>query len=89
MRAEARDIFVERLRASGATRSYLTDMTVNIWGTEAGGHRDHVAESVVLGGGLVSFTSGRPRTHDADHDSAASNPEAEMTESEQTGMPMR
>jgi hypothetical protein len=62
VRSEARDIFVERLRSSGASRSYLKEMTVNIWGTEAGGHRDHVAESVVLGGGLVSFASRHPRT---------------------------
>ena len=62
VRADARDIFVDRVRASGASHAYLTDMKVNIWGSEAGGHRDHVAEPSVLGGGLVSFTSGRPRT---------------------------
>ncbi|HEX4015442.1 MAG TPA: heavy metal-binding domain-containing protein [Frankiaceae bacterium] len=62
VRSDARDLFAERVRASGANRSYLTDMKLNIWGTEVGpGHRDHVAESIVLGGGLVSFASRLPR----------------------------
>jgi uncharacterized protein YbjQ (UPF0145 family) len=63
VRADAREIFAERIRASGADRAYLTDMKLNVWGIEAGpGHRDHVAEAVVLGGGLASFTTGRART---------------------------
>jgi uncharacterized protein YbjQ (UPF0145 family) len=59
VRAEARDIFAERIGRSGADRAYVTDMKLNVWGIEPGpGHRDHVAESIVIGGGLVSFTSG-------------------------------
>ncbi len=63
VRADARAIFAERVRSSGADRAYLTDMKLNVWGIEPGpGHRDHVAEAVVHGGGLVSFTSGPART---------------------------
>lgn len=59
VRAEAREIFAERIGRSGADRAYVTDMKLNVWGIEPGpGHRDHVAESIVIGGGLVSFTSG-------------------------------
>jgi uncharacterized protein YbjQ (UPF0145 family) len=59
VRADAREIFAERIRHSGADRAYLTDMKLDVWAVEPGpGHRDHVAESVVIGGGLVSFASG-------------------------------
>jgi hypothetical protein len=55
VRHEAREVFAQRIGASGATRAYVTHMDVNVWAIEAAGHRDHAAESVVIGGGLVPF----------------------------------
>jgi uncharacterized protein YbjQ (UPF0145 family) len=55
VRHEAREVFAQRIQHSGATRAYVTHMNVHVWSLEAPGHRDHAAESVVMGGGLVPF----------------------------------
>jgi uncharacterized protein YbjQ (UPF0145 family) len=55
VRHEAREVFGQRIKASGASRAYVTHMNVNIWTIEAAGHRDHAAESIVIGGGLLPF----------------------------------
>ena len=55
VRHEAREVFAQRIQASGATRAYVTHMNVRVWALEVAGHRDHAAESVVIGGGLVPF----------------------------------
>ncbi len=55
VRAEAREVFAQRIRQSGAMQAYLSHMNVNVWLLESAGHRDHVAESVVMGGGLLPF----------------------------------
>jgi hypothetical protein len=56
VRHEAREVFTERIGASGATRAYVTHMNVRVWSLEpSAGHRDHAAESLVIGGGLVPF----------------------------------
>lgn len=56
VRHEAREVFAQRIQASGASRAYVTKMDLRIWSIEpSDGHRDHAAESVVIGGGLVQF----------------------------------
>ncbi len=59
VRNESREIFADHVGASGATRAYVTSLNLHIWSIEpSDGHRDHVAESVMIGGGLIDFAHG-------------------------------
>jgi hypothetical protein len=59
VRNESREIFARHVSSSGATRAYVTSLKLHIWSIEpSDGHRDHVAESVMIGGGLIDFAHG-------------------------------
>jgi uncharacterized protein YbjQ (UPF0145 family) len=56
VRADARRQFDHRVAARGATSATVSDMTLHIWEQEpSDGHRDHLAESIVVGNALVHF----------------------------------
>ena len=59
VRNESRELFAQQIRSSGASRAYITKIDQRIWAIEpSDGHRDHVAESVLIGGGLIDFAHG-------------------------------
>lgn len=58
-RADARWQFENRVAKYGADAATVTDMSLHIWEIEpSDGHRDHVAESVIVGNGLAKFHRG-------------------------------
>lgn len=60
VRADARHAFDARVRAAGADGAILSDLAMHVWSIEPGeGHRDHVAESTVIGSALAQFHQGR------------------------------
>lgn len=61
VRDEARDAFARRVASSGATHAYVSRMNLRVWSAEPSeNHRDHVAEAMVVGGGLVPFERSKP-----------------------------
>jgi uncharacterized protein YbjQ (UPF0145 family) len=65
-RADAREQFENKVAKYGADCAIVSDMSLHIWGMEpAAGHRDHVAESVVVGNALAKFHKGRDAPTDS------------------------
>lgn len=65
-RADARNKFAQRAAKHGGDAAIVSDMALHIWALEAGeGHRDHVAESVVVGSALAKFHGGVQAPTDA------------------------
>jgi uncharacterized protein YbjQ (UPF0145 family) len=54
-RHEARALFRRRLATSGATRAYVADLRLATWRLDPNNATYHVAESTVIGGGLIDF----------------------------------
>ncbi|MDQ1683331.1 MAG: hypothetical protein QOC82_68 [Frankiaceae bacterium] len=66
VRADARIKFAERAAKHGGDAAIVSDMAMNVWAIEAGeNHRDHVAESVVVGTALAKFHQGAQAPTDA------------------------
>lgn len=58
-RADARNKFAQRAAKHGGDAAIISDMALNVWPIEQGeNHRDHVAESVVVGTALAAFDPG-------------------------------
>jgi uncharacterized protein YbjQ (UPF0145 family) len=58
-RADARVQFENRAARLGADAATVSDMSLHVWEIEPGeGHRDHVAEAMVVGNSLVKFHQG-------------------------------
>ncbi|HVV74426.1 MAG TPA: heavy metal-binding domain-containing protein [Mycobacteriales bacterium] len=65
-RADARWQFENRVAKYGADSAIVTDMSMRIWEIEpSDGHRDHVAESVIVGNGLAQFHRSKTATTDS------------------------
>jgi hypothetical protein len=65
-RADAREQFENRLAKHGGDCAIVSDMDLHIWSIEpSDGHRDHVAESVVVGNALAKFHRGRDAPTDS------------------------
>lgn len=59
VRHDARQRFDEAIRAVGADGGIVSEMDLRIWEIEPGeGHRDHVAESTVLGTAVARYHAG-------------------------------
>jgi uncharacterized protein YbjQ (UPF0145 family) len=59
-RADAREQFENKVAKYGADCAIVSDMSLRIWEIEpSDNHRDHVAESVIVGNGLAQFHKGR------------------------------
>jgi uncharacterized protein YbjQ (UPF0145 family) len=66
VRADARNKFAQRAAKQGGDAAIVSDMTMHVWPIEAGeNHRDHVAESVVVGTALAKFHGGAQAPTDA------------------------
>jgi uncharacterized protein YbjQ (UPF0145 family) len=66
VRADARAKFAERAARQGGDAAIVSDMAMHVWELEAGeNHRDHVAESVVVGTALAKFHAGAQAPTDA------------------------
>lgn len=59
VRADSRRLFTERAARSGADGAIVSRMDLRTWDQEAGGCRDHVAESTVIGTAIAEFRRGR------------------------------
>jgi uncharacterized protein YbjQ (UPF0145 family) len=58
-RADAREMFEQRAGRQGSDAATVSTMALHIWEIEPGeGHRDHIAEAVVVGNSLVKFHKG-------------------------------
>jgi Putative heavy-metal-binding len=65
-RADAREQFENKLAKYGGDCAIVSDMNLHIWSMEpSDGHRDHVAESVVVGNALAKFHGGRDAPTDS------------------------
>jgi uncharacterized protein YbjQ (UPF0145 family) len=64
VRADARARFQRDIRELGADGAVASDITLSVWEIEpAENHRDHVAESLMLGTAVARFhTASRPPT---------------------------
>ena len=60
VRADARAQFAERAARSGADGVLVSTMDLRTWDQVAGGCRDRVAESTVIGTAIARFGTGRP-----------------------------
>lgn len=59
VRADARHRFERAVADAGADGAVVSDTTLHVWSIEPGeGHRDHVAESMVIGSTLARFHRG-------------------------------
>ncbi len=66
VRADARVKFAQRAARQGGDAAIVSDMTMRAWALEqAENHRDHVAESVVVGTALAKFHEGVAAPTDA------------------------
>jgi uncharacterized protein YbjQ (UPF0145 family) len=66
VRADARVKFAQRAARHGGDAATISDMAMHVWQIEAGeNHRDHVAESVVVGNALAKFHTGPQAPTDA------------------------
>jgi uncharacterized protein YbjQ (UPF0145 family) len=66
VRADARLKFAQRAARHGGDAAIVSDMTMDVWDIEPGeNHRDHVAESVVVGSSLAQFHAGAQAPTDA------------------------
>jgi uncharacterized protein YbjQ (UPF0145 family) len=66
VRADARAKFAERAAKHGGDAAIVSDMAMHVWTLEPGeNHRDHVAESVVVGTALAKFHRGAQAPTDA------------------------
>ena len=66
VRADARAKFAQRAAKQGGDAAIVSDMAMNVWAIEpSDGHRDHVAESVVVGTALAKFHEGVQAPTDA------------------------
>jgi uncharacterized protein YbjQ (UPF0145 family) len=58
-RADARAMFEQRAGRQGSDAATISDMSLHVWEIEPGeGHRDHIAEAIVVGNSLVKFHKG-------------------------------
>jgi uncharacterized protein YbjQ (UPF0145 family) len=58
-RADARARFEERAARQGSDAATISDMSLHVWEVEPNeGHRDHIAEAMVVGNSLVKFHKG-------------------------------
>jgi uncharacterized protein YbjQ (UPF0145 family) len=58
-RADARAMFEQRAARLGSDAATVSTMSLHIWEIEPGeGHRDHIAEAIVVGNSLVKFHQG-------------------------------
>jgi uncharacterized protein YbjQ (UPF0145 family) len=65
-RADARAKFAQRAAKQGGDAAIVSDMTMHVWPLEMGeNHRDHVAESIVVGTALAKFHRGAQAPTDA------------------------
>lgn len=59
VRADARAQFANRAARQGGDAAVVSDMTLDVWEIEQGeNHRDHVAESIVIGTSIARFHDG-------------------------------
>lgn len=66
VRADARVKFAQRAAKQGGDAAIVSNMAMNVWSIEPGdGHRDHVAESIVVGTALAKFHGGAQAPTDA------------------------
>jgi len=61
VRNAVRDRLASQIKASRADGLVVSRLTFNIWESSLGGHRDHVAESLIFGTSIASFRRGAKR----------------------------
>jgi uncharacterized protein YbjQ (UPF0145 family) len=65
-RADAVARFEERAGRQGSDAATVSNMSLHVWGIEPSeGHRDHVAEAMVVGNAVVQFHKGRSAPTDS------------------------
>lgn len=66
VRADARAKFAQRASKHGGDAAIVSDMAMNVWSIEpSDNHRDHVAESIVVGTAIAKFHRGAQAPTDA------------------------